>query len=328
MDNCIKYAIVSGKKARARVRHAGHPHADQPCLHSTRVSCCAGAQTCAVSQGRTSPACTHACALLGRRSRMRGPLNPDQPCAHITQASRCAGARARGADVGDARRAPGPRALRHPHRHGHGRHAHLQHRGGGPDAQGAPGRRPPSARLARVLQGLIGIDAGVGNSTSPFQTCLLERLQCGVPDRRPCHRRSRHKQAFNARLQSWPIMCAQQPPWCVWWLSWSIYILKKYQNKSARAPGPPQDESLLHPVRDHQHGRRAAGDGPGLHGAQLLHLHRLRDRQLLHHQARRARPGLPGLHSGGHPAVRRLRPRFASQSKPVCSNEVRRSVFS
>ncbi len=71
-----------------------------------------------------------------------------------------------------------------------------------------------------------------------------------------------------------------------------------------RRAGLPAHEPLLHPLRDHQHGGRAAGHGPGLHGAQLLHLHRLRDRQLLPAQVRRPHmPLAPGAASTQLPCM-------------------------
>mmetsp|Transcript_23952 Transcript_23952/g.57093 ORF Transcript_23952/g.57093 Transcript_23952/m.57093 type:complete len:226 (+) Transcript_23952:221-898(+) len=50
----------------------------------------------------------------------------------------------------------------------------------------------------------------------------------------------------------------------------------------------PEDEPVLHPVCDHQHGARDARHGRRLHGPQLLDFHRLRHGQLLHTHGCRA----------------------------------------
>eukprot|EP00983_Pelagomonas_calceolata_P090065 1157375-Pelagomonas_calceolata.AAC.12 len=44
----------------------------------------------------------------------------------------------------------------------------------------------------------------------------------------------------------------------------------------------PQDEPILHPLCHQQHGWCNAGHGRGIHGPELLHLHSLRNRQLLY----------------------------------------------
>lgn len=45
--------------------------------------------------------------------------------------------------------------------------------------------------------------------------------------------------------------------------------------------GSWKNEPVLHPVFYHQHGWCPTGDGPWIHGAELLHLYGLRNRQLL-----------------------------------------------